>query len=63
MNGCPDILILKDGKLWFCEVKRPGGIISELQYYRQKQLKEYGFETFFAFSLDDFKNKFALLIK
>ena len=59
MNGCPDLIILKDGVTIFCEVKRQGGVIAELQKYRQKQLTEQGFKSFFAFSLEDFKNKFA----
>ena len=62
MNGCPDLLILKDGKTIFCEVKRSGGVVSELQKYRQNQLIGNGFKSFIVFSLEDFKNKLAFEI-
>jgi Holliday junction resolvase len=45
-NGIPDLMILKDGKTIFIEVKRPMvGKLSKVQEYRIKELKEYGFET------------------
>jgi Holliday junction resolvase len=45
-NGIPDLMILKDGKVLFVEVKRPLlGKLSKVQEYRIKELKEYGFET------------------
>lgn len=45
MNGIPDLLALKNGKATFIEVKRPGGVLSELQKIRIKQLSESGFEV------------------
>jgi len=45
-NGIPDLMILKDGKTIFIEVKKPMvGKLSKVQEYRIKELKEYGFET------------------
>lgn len=45
-NGIPDLMMLKDGKVLFVEVKRPIiGKLSKVQEYRIKELKEYGFET------------------
>jgi Holliday junction resolvase len=45
-NGIPDLMLLKDGKVLFIEVKRPLlGKLSKVQEYRIKELKEYGFET------------------
>jgi Holliday junction resolvase len=45
-NGIPDLMILKDGKVLFVEVKRPLlGKLSKVQEYRIKELKEYGFDT------------------
>jgi Holliday junction resolvase len=45
-NGIPDLMLLKDGKTIFIEVKRPMvGKLSKVQEYRIKELKEYGFET------------------
>jgi Holliday junction resolvase len=43
-NGIPDLLLLKDGKASFVEVKRPGEKPRALQEYRMKELKELGFE-------------------
>jgi Holliday junction resolvase len=43
-NGIADLLVLKDGKTTFIEVKQPKGVVSELQKLRKKQLEEQGFE-------------------
>lgn len=45
MNGIPDLLLLKDGKASFVEVKRPGGKLRELQAYRAEQLRRLGFDV------------------
>ena len=44
-NGIPDLLALKVGSILFSEIKTPTGVLSELQKYRLKELKKYGFET------------------
>lgn len=43
-NGIPDLLLLKDGKASFIEVKRPGEKPRPLQEYRMKELKYLGFK-------------------
>ena len=45
LTGIPDLLLLKDGKASFVEVKRPGQKPRPLQEYRIKQLKECGFDV------------------
>ena len=42
--GIPDLLVLKNGKASFIEVKRPGEEPRPLQEYRIKELKKLGFE-------------------
>jgi hypothetical protein len=42
VNGIPDLLAIKDGRATFYEVKRPGGVVSELQKFRIKELNNYG---------------------
>ena len=42
-NGIPDLLVLKDGKAFFVEVKRPGEKPRPLQEYRMNELRELGF--------------------
>jgi len=44
-NGIPDLLALKVGSILFSEIKTSIGVLSELQKYRLKELKKYGFET------------------
>ena len=44
-NGIPDLLCLKDGKATFIEVKRPDGVLSELQKLRIKELERFGCEV------------------
>jgi len=43
-NGIPDLLLLKDGKASFVEVKRPGEKPRPLQEYRMSELKKLGFK-------------------
>ena len=45
LTGIPDLLLLKDGKASFVEVKRPGQKPRPLQEYRIKQLQQFGFEV------------------
>ena len=45
INGIPDLMALRNGKTKFIEVKKPRGIISEIQKYRIKQLRKQGFEA------------------
>lgn len=41
-NGIPDLLLLKDGKAEFVEVKRPGKQPTDLQLKRMEELEKYG---------------------
>lgn len=45
LPGIPDLLMLKDGKARFIEVKRPGNKPEPLQAYRIAQLRKAGFEV------------------
>ena len=45
-NGIPDLMCLKAGRVVFVEVKRKGGVVSELQKYRHDQLRKQGFQVF-----------------
>lgn len=45
LPGMPDIMALKDGKVKFYEIKRPGEKPRPLQKYRIKQLRDLGFEV------------------
>ncbi len=45
-NGIPDLIAIPPGSnVLFSEVKKPKGIVSELQKYRLKELEKYGFKT------------------
>jgi Holliday junction resolvase len=43
VNGIPDLMALKNGETIFIEVKQPKGVLSEIQKYRIKELRENGF--------------------
>lgn len=52
--GMPDVIgMLRDGRFFGCEVKRPGGRVSEAQAYRLKQINDGGGLGFVAYSADD----------
>lgn len=44
-SGIPDLLCLKNGKAFFCEVKRPGEKPRPLQEFRINELRDNGFEV------------------
>lgn len=44
-NGFPDLMLLKDGKVSFVEVKRPGEKPRPLQEYRIRELRDMGFDV------------------
>lgn len=45
LNGIPDLLLLREGKARFIEVKRPGNKPEPLQAFRIEQLRRAGFEV------------------
>lgn len=45
MNGIPDLMCLKDGKVKFIECKEANDRLSELQKFRIEQLINLGFEV------------------
>lgn len=45
-NGIPDLVAIPpDSVVLFSEVKRPNGVVSKLQEYRMKELRQHGIET------------------
>lgn len=44
-NGFPDLMLLKNGKTIFVEVKRPNEKPRPLQQYRLSQLEKLGFNV------------------
>lgn len=44
-NGIPDILAIKEDRTKFIEVKKPGGVLSELQKYRIRELRKQGIDA------------------
>ena len=55
-DGAPDRLcLLPGGRLFFTELKRPGGKMRPLQERRRKQLEELGFEVVLIDSKDGAK--------
>lgn len=49
VNGIPDTILIKDGKVIFAEIKRPNKVLDPLQEYRKKQLIEHGIEVLTLF--------------
>lgn len=53
-NGAPDRMFFKLGHFMFVEFKTDGGIISEIQKYQQKLLKDAGIEVYNIWNIEDF---------
>lgn len=45
VNGIPDLLAIKEDRTKFVEVKKPGGVLSELQKYRIRELRKQGIDA------------------
>lgn len=45
-RGVPDRIVLLNGKTFFVEVKRPGGVISPIQKLMLNRLRKKGFRAF-----------------
>jgi hypothetical protein len=50
------LILFKDGRTVFIEMKTAKGRVAPLQLYRQKQLQEQGFKYEIVRSVDDFKS-------
>lgn len=53
-NGMPDLMMIKDGKVSFCECKEANDTLKELQKFRIDELKKVSED---AFCLQDGKGK------
>lgn len=51
-NGIPDLLAIKNGKVFFVEIKSEKGKLSKLQEYRINQLKDHGVVTHIINNID-----------
>jgi Holliday junction resolvase-like predicted endonuclease len=56
MNGISDLILFKDGRAVFVEIKGEKTRVQPLQLYRQKQFREAGFLAEIVRSLDEFKS-------
>lgn len=55
INGCPDILVCKDGKFYGFEVKTETGRASPIQKVQMSRIKEAGGTAEIVRSLDELK--------
>jgi hypothetical protein len=56
LPGAPDLIVLGKGRVWFLEVKRPGGKQSNNQVMVQRLIEERGFEYHVVHSVDEALN-------
>lgn len=61
INGMSDIILFKEGKTLFIEVKNEIGKQSEIQKYVQKLIEAQGFKYYIVRSLEEFKEKLKQL--
>lgn len=56
-TGFPDLMLMKNGKILFIEMKRKrGGVVSKTQIHTIERLRYYGFETKICKGFEDAKN-------
>ena len=52
VSGAPDLIVLKDGKVFFLEVKTKTGRVRPSQKLFAERLRQHGFDYFVVRSLD-----------
>ena len=58
-NGIPDLLILTwNSRHFWCEVKKPDGVLSVLQKFRIKSLSQLGDKIIVAYGYEHFVTEF-----
>lgn len=62
-KGTPDRFFIMSGRIYFVEVKRPGGTLTADQVQRHKELRRAGAVVIFADSLESFIEQFEGLFK
>ena len=56
MPGAPDLIVISKGRIWFLEVKKPGGKQSQSQVMVQRLIEERGFGYYVVHSVDEALN-------
>lgn len=56
LAGVSDLIFTLRGKIYFCEVKRPGKLQRPKQIDFQERVEALGYEYFLVYSLADFQN-------
>jgi hypothetical protein len=56
MPGAPDLIVIGKGRVWFLEVKKPGGKQSQAQIIVQRLIEERGFRYYVVHSVDEALN-------
>ncbi len=51
--GTPDLLTIKNGRVLFIEVKKPGNKPTSLQLAKMEELREYGAQCITATCIED----------
>ena len=56
LSGAPDLIVIGNGRIWFLEVKKPGGKQSHSQVMVQRLIEERGFAYYVVHSVDEALN-------
>ncbi len=52
LAGLPDLMILISGRVYFIEVKKPGGVLSKIQIAMHKKFNLVGFKVWVVYDSD-----------
>ena len=53
LPGAPDLIVIGKGRIWFLEVKKPGGKQSQAQIIVQRLIEERGFGYYVVHSVEE----------
>jgi hypothetical protein len=56
LPGAPDLIVIGKGRVWFLEIKKPGGKQSQAQIIVQRLIEDRGFGYYVVRSVEDALN-------
>ncbi len=52
-SGVPDRIVVYDGRTYFIELKRPGGVLTSLQHFQIEKLRRTGQDVRVLYNFDE----------
>lgn len=61
-SGIPDLMLIKNGQVFFVELKKENGVVSKIQDATMKEIEAHGVKCYVCYSVDEFKGVINAII-